>query len=166
MSHKLVCFHGSTSSPKSYINNFQFQNFFSLKFNLWLIWKDDRLGFQNLKSHHFQNEISGEVIERLWKPQLVYANSNEKSLKRRMLMYDPLSSTLMAQRGKGKGIEAPLTQVDEAIVYSSNETELLWRTDVFSAFNCHFDMRYFPFDHQSCYVEVCSLFTSPHQFQC
>ena len=55
---------------------------------------------------------------------------------------------------KGHAGEAPLEQIDEAYVYKSNETELVWRSPHFHQFNCDFDLLYIPFDQQTCYLEV------------
>ena len=54
-----------------------------------------------------------------------------------------------------KGIKSALEQIDEAWVYKSNETELLWSSLHFLQFNCDFDLFYIPFDQQTCYAEIC-----------
>ena len=130
-----------------------FQMYFSLKFNVWLEWKDGRLTFLNLKENPFKNEISEKVIKRLWRPKLVFVNSNSKATEKQILQYNPYSSVLMLIRD-GPGSEAPLSQWDEAKVYSSNMTKLLWRSLHFMSFTCNFDMFYFPFDSQTCFAQV------------
>ena len=127
--------------------------YFSLKFNIWLKWKDIRLTFQNLKESHFQNEVSAKNIENLWKPRLKYVNSQSKKTEKQILQYSSLSSAIMLSR-EGPFTEAPLSQWDEARVYNSSTTEILWRSLHFMSFACDFEMFYFPFDLQICFIKV------------
>ena len=127
--------------------------YFSLKFNIWVQWKDIRLTFQNLRESHFKNEVSEEKIKKLWKPKLKFVNSQSKDTDKQILQYSPLSSTVMLSR-EGFSSEAPLSQWDEARVYNSNTTKILWKSVHFMSFTCDFAMFYFPFDHQICYIEV------------
>ena len=130
-----------------------FQMYFSLKFNVWVQWKDVRLTFQNLRACHFKNEVSEEKIKMLWKPKLKFVNSQSKDTEKQILQYSPLSSTVMLSR-EGLSSEAPLSQWDEARVYNSNTTKIMWKSVHFMSFTCNFDMFYFPFEHQICFVKV------------
>ena len=50
--------------------------------------------------------------------------------------------------------EAPLHQMDEARIFNPNETDILMQTVHLLKFKCSFDMYFFPFDHQTCFVTV------------
>ena len=113
--------------------------YFSLKFNVWVQWKDIRLSYQNLRESRFKNELSEEKIKKLWKPRLEFVNSQSKHTTRQILQYHPLSSTLMLNR-HGPSSEAPLSQWDEARVYSSNTTKILWKSVHFMSFTCDFSL--------------------------
>ena len=123
--------------------------YFELKFNVWLTWTDDRVGFQNLNKHYFQNEISESVAKKLWIPPLRFENNHQRTY----LVYHPHHTSIMLERN-GASSMAPLTQLDEAKVYNSNETKIFSRTFKYLKFTCHFDMTYFPFDSQTCAVQV------------
>ena len=113
---------------------------------------DDRLAYQNLNKQKYQNTIPAKQAHQLWKPMLRFENGldNESILK-----YDPLSSSLMLKRNGGWK-EASLDQFDEAEIFNSNETEFLMRTAHSLKFKCHFDLYFFPFDQQICFVQVMS----------
>ena len=126
--------------------------YFSMKFNVWLQWMDDRLAYQNLKKEYYQNTIPANQANQLWKPMLRFENSlNTENI----LKYDSLSSYLMLKRNGGWK-EASLDQFDEAEIFNSNETEFLMRTAHSLKFKCHFDLYFFPFDQQICFVQVMS----------
>ena len=126
--------------------------YFALKFNVWLQWMDDRLTYQNLKKQYNQNTIPAQQANQLWKPRLNFENSLDTET---ILKYNPLSSSLMLMRN-GCWVKAPLNQLDEAEIFHSNETELLMRTAHFLKFKCQFELYFFPFDHQMCFVKVTS----------
>ena len=141
-----------------YITQIQFfttsQMSFSLRFNVWLRWIDKRLGYQNLNEDHYQNVVTEKTATNIWKPLLVFDNSMPQQVLHSK--YDPASSDMLVMR-HGESKEAPLSQWNEAKVYNSSETEILWRTVHLLKFTCQFHLHYFPFDHQTCFVQVRSL---------
>ena len=126
----------------------------TMRFRMWLKWMDNRLDFQNLNEDHFQNEISDLLANELWIPPLVFANNDEGEV----IKYESSPSVIMLIRNGGHA-QSPLTQWDEAKVYRSNETQIVLKTVHLMTLNCQFDLYYFPFDDQTCYVQVilCSL---------
>ena len=125
---------------------------FSMKFNVWLKWLDDRLQYQNLNQNKYWNSIPTDMSVLLWKPLLIFENNDQ----RRILKYDSLSSVMMLLRN-GHARENSVTEPEEARLYNSNETEIVLRTLHFMRFKCDFDLHYFPFDEQTCYTEVSRL---------
>ena len=51
------------------------QMYFSLRFDLWLKWTDSRLGYSNLRRQFYQNKLTKEKANQLWKPMLEFKNS-------------------------------------------------------------------------------------------
>ena len=136
-----------------YFNNapnfdFHFQMYVSIKFVVWLRWKDDRLIYQNLDNEYYLNKIAVEDAERLWKPSIIFKNSNENQ----MLEFNPASGFFVEKDGDGK--EAPLGQMFEEMNYPPKQTAIIWKSVHLLKFRCHFDLFYLPFDNQTCYVEV------------
>ena len=129
------------------------QLYLTLKFKVWIKWKDTRLQYEDLKTHHFKNSIRENVALKLWKPALLFENHRERDNEKQVLKYSPLPSIMMLVKN-GHGKEAPISQIYETKLYSPNETELLWRSRHYMRFKCDFNLFYFPFDHQTCYVRV------------
>ena len=126
-----------------------FQTSFSLKFNVKLHWNDYRLEFQNLKENHFQNQLSDDMALNLWVPQPVFENSYHLT----SIQYIPSVSFIMIVKN-GSSQESPLTQLEEARISSSRDTKLFMKTNHFLSFKCDYNLRYFPFDYQICYMKV------------
>ena len=115
-------------------------------------WVDERLAFQNLNQDAFQNSVPWKTATKLWKPDLIFANHNERNPDRQTLKYTPSSSLLIIK--KGSGSESDLSQIDEASIYNSNETLLSMTTVHYLKFHCNFDLTDFPFDRQTCFIKV------------
>ena len=123
-----------------------------MKFSVKLSWLDERLAFQNLNADAFQNSVPWKMASRLWKPVLIFANHNERDPDRQTLKYGPSSSLLIIKIGSSR--ESDLSQIDEALLYNSNETLLSMTTYHYLKFHCDFDLTDFPFDRQTCFVKV------------
>ena len=124
---------------------------YSMKFNVWLEWTDGRIQFQNLNDESHLNKISDEVAMNIWIPKPVFQNNKNRAA----IKYEPSSSVIMLIKNGTSGA-SPLLQMDEAKVFKSEETKLRMRTIHFLDFQCDFNLQYFPFDHQTCFVEVIS----------
>ena len=123
--------------------------YFSIKFNVWLRWRDNRLQYQNLNQNSFWNAIPSDLSKKLWTPTLIFENNNE----REVLTFNKISTVMMLVRN-GRAAEASLDQIDEARVYMPNETDIVLKTLHFLKFKCNFDLEYIPFDHQTCSVKL------------
>ena len=51
-----------------------------LQFNLVLSWRDQRLGFRNLKDSDYLNTVSYEEALSIWYPKVVFFNTKEKNV--------------------------------------------------------------------------------------
>ena len=123
--------------------------YFSLRFVLWLRWKDNRLTFENLDETYYHNKLSENEASKLWTPVIQLKNNQEG----KVLKFDS-SSEMFLRRNQTSIKVAPLDQAFDAKVYESNETEIIWMSTHLLKFKCQFDLYYLPFDNQTCYVEV------------
>ena len=96
----------------------------------------------------FENVVPETVAAKLWLPTLYFKNS----IKGQILSYDSSSQIMIFRNGYSR--KAPLSQLNEAKVYNSSETQLKWTSHQFKKFKCKFDLYYLPFDNQTCVVEV------------
>ena len=85
----------------------------------------------------------------LWKPNLVFANNNMRDF----IEYVPPKSQMKIEKN-GYSTEAPFSQLDEARVYKSSETILWFKAIHYKEFSCQFDLSFFPFDRQKCFIKV------------
>ena len=90
-------------------------------------------------------------MARLWIPPLVLANdmSGWKVIKK----YNPETSNLRVIKN-GTGRSAGLNDLHEAMLYDPSENPLLLTKPILSMFHCQFDLTFYPFDTQTCYIEV------------
>lgn len=58
-----------------------------LQFNLVLSWRDQRLGFRNLKDSDYLNTVSYEEALSIWYPKVVFFNTKEKNVAKVMKKY-------------------------------------------------------------------------------
>ena len=101
----------------------------------------------------YKNEIPHNIASEIWKPELVFRNHKEEDSEKQILAYNAVTSALMIKK-KDNGKESSFSQLDEARVYNSSETEIMMRSFHYLKFRCDFDLQYFPFDEQTCYVKV------------
>ena len=123
------------------------------KFLITVKWFDHRLEFANLKDSMFKNLIGSPEKETLWIPPLIFNNSEKNT----MLAIDrepgePRTNIFIEKRGKPK--IAPPTVLDETVFYKGSENLFVYRTEYNLLFNCIYELEYYPFDIQTCTIEV------------
>ena len=126
------------------------QQMFNLKFDVVFRWVDFRLDIQNLWKSRFKNKLTDSEASRLWTPSLFLENAVTRST----VGYKRTTSSVITIEKNGSIKQALLSQLDEAQVYNANETLLHLHTRNSVKFHCKFDLKYFPFDQQSCNVQV------------
>ena len=123
------------------------------KFLITVKWCDHRLKFANLKSSMFKNLIGSPEKETLWIPPLIFNNSERNT----MLTMDrepgdPVANILIEKQGAPQ--VAPPTVLDETFFYKGSENYVVYRTEYNLLLNCIYELSYYPFDIQTCTVEV------------
>ena len=120
-------------------------------------WNDYRLGYWNLNESAVENKISRTEATEIWTPKLILANNPDGI----QVMYDPTvynNNILLIRNGSSQ--KAPLTQLEEARLYSPYDTRIWMKIFHNLKFDCHFELNQFPFDSQKCFVEVSMVFFS------
>ena len=77
-------------------------NLFSCQLRLLLSWTDQRLEFADLKSSQEQNTLSKSEIEQLWTPQVIFANTEERT----GVVKDTRASAMIRRLGEAKAAGA------------------------------------------------------------
>ena len=120
-------------------------------------WNDYRLGYWNLNESAVENKISRSEATEIWTPKLILANNPDGIL----VMYDPTAynnNILLIRNGSSQN--APLTQLEEARLYSPYDTRIWMKIFHNLKFDCHFELNQFPFDSQKCFVKLSMVFLS------
>ena len=123
------------------------------KFLITLKWYDHRLEFANLKDSMFKNLIGSPEKETLWIPPLIFNNSEKNTMLTMDREFgDPVANILIEKRGNPE--IAPPTILDETVFYKGSENLVVYRTEYNLLLNCIYELGYYPFDIQTCTIEV------------
>ena len=121
---------------------------FSSKFTLVLEWHDERVRFSNLKEEDLTNLVGYEKASKIWIPPLIF-NNTQKNV---MVSLDKTASLFVNKRGSHQ--IAKLSSINEDYFYMGSDNILLYRIDYKMTFSCVFLLQRYPFDTQTCQIEV------------
>ena len=120
---------------------------FQADFHLTLHWNDSRLAFRHLKNDVSENTLA-EHFGSIWIPELIFHNSVD-------------SEFTTADQQSGFGVEKlqkePMTvdeDLDESAGYSGGQNPLMLSRSYSMAFNCKFQLQWYPFDKQDCEIQL------------
>ena len=104
-----------------------------------------------MKESQHENKLSDDEASKIWTPRFIFQNSPEGH----QLKFRPSQqNNIIRLIRNGPSQEGPRTEPDESRVYNSSETEITMKIFYSMKFTCHFLLKYFPFDQQTCFVEV------------
>ena len=119
---------------------------FKAKFSLWLVWRDWRVMFRDLK---FINTLNEKEKSQIWIPSLIFENgqdgengfSTKSGQSERLIVFRDNLEAFQVMNSLDEG----RLYRDQSLVYSS------WFTKQFS---CDFDLHHYPFDIQKCQIKL------------
>ena len=119
-----------------------------LLFILDLTWFDNRLQFYNLKADESMNSLTQEDQQIIWTPTVLFANT-EKQL---TSLNDEKSFAIVKRLGSSTRSG---TEYDEDIqIFEGSENTIRLSRAFDIEFICEYDMRWYPFDSQTCYMVI------------
>ena len=121
---------------------------FNLKFDLFLSWREHRLIFYDLKPKMLSNKILDFVADKLWIPALIFSNHRD-----RIQVEFKRFSTLTVKK-LSNGSIADLQELHESILYPGSSNPFKLKNSYGLKLSCDFDLSYYPFDTQECWIEV------------
>ena len=145
---------GRPVDVKVYINIDAIQNIkeidmnFNAKFTITLEWFDERLLFSNLNDGNYTNLAKPEKITEIWIPPLIF-NNTKKNI---MITRDETAGLFMNKMGKPT--LPPHSEVYENLYFKGSENVLIYRLDLEMTCDCIFLLQPYPFDKQTCKIEV------------
>ena len=122
---------------------------FDAKFVLVLEWYDSRLRYKNLLKANIPNLVNEKNRDDIWIPPLVFTNTDDN-----VAVTDDMTKSIVLINKQAHHTTAPLTSVTEDYYYEGSENSLNLKMDYQLSFHCNFQLQYYPFDTQTCGVEV------------
>ena len=124
----------------------EIQQILQLKFSLRLTWVDARLEFYNIKLDETMNVITIEELHRIWLPIIIFHNTERGQ----RTINDDESFATINRTGLGTGSDSSISE--DIDIYKGSENSIsmsrLYNIDFF----CDYDMRWYPFDAQTCFM--------------
>ena len=124
----------------------EIQQILQLKFSLRMTWVDARLDFFNIKVDETMNVISIDELNQIWLPIIIFDNTEEGQI----TINDDKSFATINRTGKGTGSDPSISE--DIDIYKGSENSIsmsrLYNIDFF----CDYDMRWYPFDAQTCFM--------------
>ena len=121
---------------------------FNSKLTLALEWYDERVLFSNLKTEDLTNLLGYQKSTEIWIPPLIFNNTKQNE----MVVLDQTASLFINKRGTPQ--MAHRSSVNEDFYYQGSENVFVYRIDYEMTYNCIFDLFKYPFDTQTCEIEV------------
>ena len=124
----------------------EIEQILQLKFNLRMTWVDARLDFFNIKPKETMNVISMAELNRIWLPIIIFDNTEEGQI----TINDDKAAATINRTGQGTGSDSSISEDIDIYKGSENSITLsrLYNIDFF----CDYDMRWYPFDAQTCFM--------------
>ena len=122
---------------------------FSCQLKLHLLWYDQRLTYNNLKHDSNYNSLSGDERNRIWTPNIIFFNTEKM---------DGLKSDERAHASllvRGNYTLASDDKLHNAFLYEGSENPISLNRAYKVDFICNFDMMWYPFDIQHCFMNIC-----------
>ena len=124
----------------------EIEQILQLKFELRMTWVDARLDFFNIKLKETMNVISMAELNRIWLPIIIFDNTEEGQI----TINDDKAAATISRTGQGTGSDSSISEDIDIYKGSENSITLsrLYNIDFF----CDYDMRWYPFDAQTCFM--------------
>ena len=121
---------------------------FSVKFRVVLQWFDGRLLFNNLRTPPDINTLQPNEVGEIWFPYFIFDNTNKKEIS----LLDTKSSLKVLKQGQGllKGNE----DTENKYVFDGFTNPIEYKRFYSQEFECQFSLHWYPFDTQTCYVDI------------
>ena len=124
----------------------EIQQILQLKFRLRMTWFDARLDFFNIKVDENMNIISIDELNKIWLPVVVFDNTE----KGQRTISDDESFATINRMSKGTRSDSSISE--DIDIYKGSENTISISRLYNIEFFCDYDMRWYPFDAQTCFM--------------
>ncbi|XP_059089598.1 uncharacterized protein LOC131885543 [Tigriopus californicus] len=120
----------------------------NVQFRLNLSWLDPRIIYHNLKDDPVMNSLTQGEKEKIWIPKIIFNNTDDENES----ILDAKASLSVIKQGNYTLSSIKEEGTDEKYIFSGSENPLVYSRHHNIQFQCNFDMTYYPFDVQMCYM--------------
>ena len=114
-----------------------------------LKWKENRASYNNLKKIESLNALTQADIEKLWLPEVIYENTDDKeSTRLGELGAGEWKTNVVVRRQQTRGTMRGPDFVDETEVFSGSGNSLVMNQSYTHTFQCNYELARYPFDTQ------------------
>ena len=118
-----------------------------IQFEVMLKWKENRARYHNLKKTSALNALTQDDIEKLWLPEVIYENTDQKESTRVGESWE-WKTKVVVKREEKDGIMSGQQFVDETEVFSGSNNSLVLNQTYTHTFQCNYKFTRYPFDTQ------------------
>ena len=120
-----------------------------IQFEIMLKWKENRAMYNNLKRIDALNALTQEDIQKLWLPEVIYENTDQKeSTRLGEFGAGEWKTSLVVKREEEKGMMSGLESVDETEIFDGSQNSLIMNQSYTHTFQCNYELSHYPFDTQ------------------
>ena len=117
-----------------------------IQFEISMMWNDNRVTYQNLKTRDSLNALKETDFEHLWLPKVIYENTDQKVTTRLGSIWE-WETRVVVKRGGNYSL-SKLDTLDETEIFTGFENSLIMSQTYTHTFQCNYKLSYYPFDTQ------------------
>ena len=120
-----------------------------IQFEIMLKWKENRATYNNLKKTNALNALTQADIEKIWLPEVIYENTDQKeSTRLGEFGAGEWKTNVVISREEDNGTMRGLHFVDETEFFHGSQNSLVMNQSYTHIFQCNFELAHYPFDNQ------------------
>ena len=119
-----------------------------IQFEISMKWKENRATYHNLKEKDSLNALQARDFEKLWLPEVIFENTDQKESTRLGEFGAGEWKTRVVVKREGGPTPSGLDTVDETDVFKGNENSLVMSQVYTHPFQCNYKFVAYPFDTQ------------------
>ena len=119
-----------------------------IQFEIMLKWKENRATYNNLKTEEALNALTEADIKKLWLPEVIYENTDQKDSTRLGGTWEWKTNVVVRREQENGGTMRGLEFIDETEFFSGSENSLIMNQSYTRTFQCIYRLAHYPFDTQ------------------
>ena len=117
-----------------------------IQFEITMMWKENRVTYQNLKTRDSLNALKETDYENLWLPKVIYENTDQKETTRLGSNWE-WETRVIVKRGGNSSLSG-FDTLDETEIFTGLENSLIMSQTYTHTFQCSYMLSAYPFDTQ------------------